>query len=210
MVSTDVRWQITGDYFENCSCDVVCPCLFSPAPALTSQPSSGSCEVPLAFHIDRGSYGNVALDGLNAVEIWRAPGPMANGNISVALYIDERASDEQRDAMQAIFSGAAGGPIGALAPLVGEFLGVKSVPIQFQAEGKHRSAQIPGIMDLRVSALPRLGSDEEIWVAAGHPFSPDKLALAVGDDGSTFADYGMRWDNSGKNGHYASISWSNG
>jgi hypothetical protein len=49
----------------------------------------------------------------------------------------------------------------------------------------------------------------EIWAAIGHPVAPDKLALAVGADGSTFTDHGMRWDNSGKNGHYAPISWSN-
>ncbi len=43
----------------------------------------------------------------------------------------------------------------------------------------------------------------------GHPAAPDRLALAMGGPGSTFADYGMRWDNSGRNGHYAPISWSN-
>jgi hypothetical protein len=49
----------------------------------------------------------------------------------------------------------------------------------------------------------------EAWAAIGHPVAPDKLALAVGSSGSTFTDHGMRWDNSGKNGHYAPISWSN-
>ena len=48
----------------------------------------------------------------------------------------------------------------------------------------------------------------EAWAAIGHPIAPDKLALAVGSSGSTFTDHGMRWDNSGKNGHYAPISWS--
>ena len=52
-------------------------------------------------------------------------------------------------------------------------------------------------------------SSGEIWAAVGHPVAPDKFALAVGGKGSTFADHGMRWDNSGKNGHYAPISWSN-
>jgi hypothetical protein len=48
-----------------------------------------------------------------------------------------------------------------------------------------------------------------MWANAGHPVAPDRLALAVGAQGSVFADYGMRWDNSGHNGHYAPISWSN-
>jgi hypothetical protein len=48
-----------------------------------------------------------------------------------------------------------------------------------------------------------------MWANTGHPVSPDKLALAVGAPGNTFSDHGMRWDNSGKNGHYAPIRWSN-
>ena len=47
-------WQLTGDYFENCNCDFICPCLFSAKPQLTSAPTQGACEVALAFHIDRG------------------------------------------------------------------------------------------------------------------------------------------------------------
>jgi len=60
-----------------------------------------------------------------------------------------------------------------------------------------------------VRPLPTLRADEEMWVAAGHPFNPDKLALAVGEAGSKFQDFGMRFDNSGRNGHYAAINWSN-
>jgi hypothetical protein len=122
-------WQISGDYFENCNCDVVCPCLFSPNPVLTSKPTAGACEVPIAFHIDRGTFGGMTLDGLNAVVVVRTPGPMAEGNWSLALYLDERVDDRQRQALQAIFSGAAGGPLAELAPLVSTVLGVKTVPI---------------------------------------------------------------------------------
>ncbi|MFL5625724.1 MAG: DUF1326 domain-containing protein, partial [Ktedonobacteraceae bacterium] len=56
MASTQTSWQITGDYFENCNCDVVCPCLFSPNPPLTSRPTAGACEVAFGFHIDQGRY----------------------------------------------------------------------------------------------------------------------------------------------------------
>jgi hypothetical protein len=103
------KWQLTGDYFENCNCDVVCPCLASPAAPLTSRPSRGACDVALAFHIDQGSYGDVALDGLSVVLAAHAPGPMADGNWAVAAYIDERADDRQTAALGAIFTGADGG-----------------------------------------------------------------------------------------------------
>src|SRR6266704_2561013 len=208
MTSTQTRWQIAGDYFENCNCDVVCPCLFSPNAPLTSKPTAGACEVPFSFHVDRGDYGGVTLDGLNVVLIAHTPGPMAEGNWSVAMYLDERANEQQRQALAAIFSGSAGGPLGALAPLISTVLGAKTVPITFMIDSKHRSVDIPTIMHLAVSPLPSMDPNNEIWALNAHPFSP-KLAMAVGEQNSTWTDYGMSWNNSGKNGHYASINWSN-
>jgi hypothetical protein len=202
------RWQIAGDYFENCNCDVVCPCLISPNPPMTSKPTAGACEVAFGFHIDHGDYGGTALDGLNVAMAVRTPGPMADGNWSLALYIDERANEQQRQALQAIFSGAAGGPIAALAPLVSTVLGVKTAPITFQKNGKHRSVEIPGTMHLAVHPLPSSDPANELWALNAHPFA-SSVAMAIGDANSTWSDYGMRWDNSGKNGHYAPINWSN-
>lgn len=207
--TTPTTWQISGDYFENCNCDVICPCVASPLGPLAAQPTQGACEAPLAFHVDSGSYGDVTLDELNAVVVLRTPGPMADGNGTVALYVDERADERQREALTAIFSGQAGGPMGALAPLVSEILGVKSVPINFHMEKRHRSVEVPGIMQLAVSATPNINPDEETWLTNAHPLFPEKIAIAVGDTGSVYEDYGMRWDNSGKNGHYAPYTWSN-
>ena len=201
-------WQIAGDYFENCSCNVVCPCLISPAAPLTSRPTQGVCDVALIFHVDKGSYGGTALDGLNVALAVHTPGPMGEGNWSVAAYIDERADDKQTEALGAIFTGAAGGPMAVLAPLIGKTLGVKKVPIRYKIDGNKRSAEIPGVLQIAVAPLPTAHPSGEMWVSAGHPVSPDKMALAVGAAGSTFSDYGMRWDNSGKNGHYAPIRWS--
>ena len=201
-------WQISGDYFENCSCAVVCPCLISTAAPLTSRPTEGVCDVALIFHVDKGSYGSTALDGLNVALAVHTPGVMADGNWSVAAYIDERADDKQTEALGAIFTGAAGGPMATLAPLIGKTLGVKKVPIRYKIDGKKRSAEIPGVLHMAVDPLPTAHPSGEMWANVGHPVSPDKLALAVGAAGNTFSDYGMRWDNSGKNGHYAPISWS--
>ena len=203
------KWQLSGDYFENCNCNVVCPCLFSPNAPLTSPPSEGMCNVALVFHIDKGSYGKVSLDGLNVAVVAHTPGIMGEGNWSLAVYIDERANEQQTAALGAIFGGSEGGPMAAFAPLVGKNLGVKKVAIKYAITGKSRSAEIPGIMHLTVEPLPTIHPSGEIWAAAGHPVAPDKFALAIGVKGSTFTDHGMRWDNSGKNGHYAPISWSN-
>lgn len=203
------KWQIAGDYFENCNCEVVCPCLCSSAPPLTARPSQGVCEVALVVHIDKGSWESQPLDGLNVALVGRTPGPMGDGNWSVAAYIDERADQQQTAALGAIFTGAEGGPMAAFAPLISNHLGVKKVPIRYAIQGKNRSVEIPGIMQMGVEPIPTFHPSGEAWAALGHPFAPDRLALAVGRAGSTFSDYGMRWDNSGKNGHYAPISWSN-
>ncbi|MDE3096482.1 MAG: DUF1326 domain-containing protein [Chloroflexota bacterium] len=203
-----MNWQLSGEYFENCNCDVVCPCLFSPAPQMTARPTQGACEVAFAFHVDRGSYGDTSIAGLNAALAIRSPGVMSEGNWSVAAYVDERADDRQREALQAIFTGAAGGPIANLAPLIGNVLGVKSVPIAWNQEGLRRSVEIPGIARIAVRAIPSGVPGSEIWASNASPFAP-AVSLAAGEDGSTFVDYGMRWDTTGKNAHYAPINWSN-
>src|SRR5258708_7187978 len=203
------KWQLSGDYFENCNCDVVCPCLVSTAAPLASRPTQGFCDVALLFHIEKGSYDATSLDGLNVALVAHAPGPMGEGNWTVAAYIDERANEQQTAALGAIFTGAEGGPMAAFAPLIANNLGVKKVPINYAVNDKNRSAQIPDVLNMQVAPLPTMHPSGEIWAAIGHPVAPDKLALAVGTSGSTFSDHGMRWDNSGKNGHYAPISWSN-
>ena len=107
-MATQVQWQLSGDYFENCNCSVVCPCFISKAAPLTSRPTEGECNVALIFHIDSGKYDGTALDGLNVALAVHTPGPMAEGNWSIAAYIDQRASDKQTEALGAIFSGGAG------------------------------------------------------------------------------------------------------
>ena len=97
----------------------------------------------------------------------------------------------------------------AFAPLIGTHLGAKKVAIRYSINGKSRSAEIVGIPQVAVEPLPTMHPSGETWAALGHPVAPDKMALAVGIARSTFADHGMRWDNSGKNGHYAPINWSN-
>ena len=205
-----VSWSIDGEYFENCNCTVACPCLFSTQPPLASMPTEGACEVTFAFHIERGAFGDASLDGLNVGMMARTPGPMIEGNWSVALYIDDRADERQQEALQAIFSGTAGGTMGSLAPLVGEVLGVKRVPITYTVEGKRRSVTIPDIMAMAVRPIASIaGEDNEMVATNAHPFALEGVVMAVGESGNSWTDYGYHWDNSGRNGLYAPIRWSN-
>ena len=204
------QWSIQGEYFENCSCAVVCPCVVSANAPFTSTPTEGVCDVTFAFHVARGAFGDVPLDGLSAALLAHIPGPMIEGNWQVALYVDERGDARQQAALTAIFSGAAGGAMGAFAPLVGEVLGVRSVPIAYDVQGTRRSVEIPGIMTMAVRPIPSaIGEDKEMVAVNAHPFAPEGVVMAVGEPGYTVSDYGMHWDNSGRNGHYAPIRWSN-
>src|SRR4029079_2782861 len=128
---------------------------------------------------------------------------MADGDWSVAAYIDQRANDEQTEALAAIFTGAAGGPMAAFTPLISKNLGVSKVAITFRIDGKTRSAEIPGILHMSVDPLPPMHASGEMWANIGHPVSPDAMVMAVGAAGNTFSDRGMRWDNYGKKGRSA-------
>ena len=120
-----LKWQVSGQYYETCSCDFVCPCLPG---GLAVSPTKGWCMFAMAFAVDSGTYGTVSLDGLGFIVLGFTPEAMAKGNWSVGLIADERASAEQREAITAIASGAAGGPMAALSGLIGKFLGVQPHP----------------------------------------------------------------------------------
>src|SRR5258708_5257955 len=136
--------------------------------------------------------------------IAHTPGPMGEGNWSVIYYLDERANEQQRQALVAIFTGTAGGPLGAWAPLISTVLGTKIVPIVFNIAGKRRSVEIPNIMHVAVQPLPSLDPDNEIWTLNAHPFSP-MVALAVGDQNNASTGYRTSWAEFGRSGDHAPI-----
>src|SRR5262245_55471275 len=104
-------WQISGHYYETCSCDYVCPCILG---QMAARPSKGSCTFAMGFKIDQGTYGALTLDGLGFIVLGFTPAEMGKGDWSVGVIADERSSAEQRDALVAIASGAAGGPMSAV------------------------------------------------------------------------------------------------
>src|SRR6185436_14799929 len=102
---TTPTWQATGQYYETCSCDFVCPCILG---QMAVKPTKGWCTFAMAMQIEKGNFGSVPLDGLGFIVVARTPEEMGKGNWSVGLIVDERASAEQRDAITAIASGASG------------------------------------------------------------------------------------------------------
>src|SRR5258707_10189630 len=170
-----MSWQIKGDYFETCSCDYLCPCIPS---NMAASPTKGHCDVALVYHIDQGGYGSTTLDDLNFVIVAHTPDIMGKGNWSVGLITDDRANPDQQQALTAIASGQAGGPPATLGPLLGNFLGAESKPIQFQKSGLSRSVSIPGLLDQACEGMPGAEPNTPIYIEnVAHP-SNSRLALA--------------------------------
>src|SRR5581483_11509917 len=125
-------WRIEGEYMESCNCTFVCPCIGS---NLAARPSEGDCKAALAMRIGKGEKDGVKLDGVAFIVLLHSPGAMAEGNMTVGLIVDQRASDAQAKAIADIATGAAGGPMAALGPLVGKVAGVEKRPIRFEKHG---------------------------------------------------------------------------
>ena len=199
-------WQLSGDYFESCTCDYLCPCIPS---NMAARPTHGHCIFALAFQVARGRYGDVPLDGLAFAVVARTPSVMGEGNWSVGVIVDERASAAQRDAITGIASGQAGGPMAAVGPLVGTFLGVESKPIRFEKNGMRYSVSIPGVLDQAVEGVPSAAKPGEPLFVDNtlHPAN-SRLALAKATR-SHVSVFGLKWDDtSGRNnGHFAPFAW---
>jgi hypothetical protein len=198
------RWHIDGEYFESCNCELLCPCLLSHAQA---RPTEGHCDVVLGIRIAQGTYGAVDISGLNAVQAMTTPGIMAKGNGTLAVYVDSRANDTQRAALEAIFTGAAGGPPSLFGSMISTRLPTKIAQIEFKSDGKTWQLSIPGITDVTVEGVAGV-DNQNVWLDnVGHPFS-QRLAAAKASS-SHYKDHSLNFDNSGRNGHFSAIRWSN-
>lgn len=200
-------WHIEGQYMETCNCSFVCPCIGS---NLTATPTEGDCKAAITMKIDKGQKDAVKLDGLSFIVLLYSPKAMAEGNMVVGLIVDERASNEQMEAIGAIASGSAGGPMAALAPLVSRMAGIERRPIRFEKSGMKYAVTAGELIDQSLEGVPgpaRPG--EPIYLDnTCHPVNA-KLALARALH-SKFHAFGIDWDDSSgtRNGHFAPFSWN--
>lgn len=197
-------WKISGQYQETCNCDFVCPC---PLTGL-AESTHGTCTFAMAYRIDNGSFDGVGLDGVKFIIVGKTPENMDRGNWKVGLIIDSAASDQQKEAVTAIASGQAGGPVAALAGLIGEFAGVEYRAINFSGEGNRWSVSADGLVEQGVQGQAGLGGENLYLDNAGHP-AANRLALGH-STGTRINAFGITYEEaSGRNnGHFAPFSWS--
>jgi hypothetical protein len=146
-------WNLTGSYFETCSCDVVCPCTAS----LSLGATKDRCNALLVFRVKSGDVDGTDVSGLTVAAIADTPKVMSEGNWRLGVIIDEAASEEQAEKLGAVFSGTLGGPMEALGPLVGENLGVERLPIEVTEEGLKHSIRVGDAVDFEIEDVVPFG-----------------------------------------------------
>jgi hypothetical protein len=167
-----MAWSLKGSYVETCSCDLICPCNASFDHGATYD----YCRVVLAFDIKEGEIDGTDVAGLSVVAVADTPKVMTDGNWKLGMYIDERAGDEQADKLGQVFSGGLGGPMGALAPLVGEVLGVERARIELVDDGLRHSVRIGDAIDFEIEDIVPFG------VETGEPVRFAGMAHPVASD----------------------------
>jgi hypothetical protein len=167
-----MSWKIAGSYFETCSCDVVCPCTASLALGATHD----YCRVVLVFHVKDGDVEGVDVSGLTVAAVAETPKVMTDGNWKLGVFIDAAASDEQAEKLGGVFSGALGGPMEALGPLVGENLGVERATIEVREQGLMHSVKIGDSVDFEIEDIVPFGvesGEPARLVGIFHPAGPE-------------------------------------
>ena len=167
-----MAWNLKGNYVETCSCELMCPCNLSFDHGATYD----YCRVTLVFDILEGDVDGTDIGGLKVALVADTPKVMTEGNWKLGVFIDEQASEEQGDKLVQVFSGQLGGPMGALAPLVGEILGVERAPIEVHDDGVRHSVRIGDAVDFEIEDVVPFG------VETGQPIRFDGMFHPVGSD----------------------------
>ena len=199
-----MAWHLKGSYVETCSCELMCPCNLSFDHGATYD----YCRVTLVFNIQEGEVDGTDIGGLKVAIIADTPKVMTEGNWRVGLFVDEKATDEQAEKLTGVFSGQLGGPMAALAPLIGELLGVERAAIEVVDDGLRHSVRIGSGIDFEVEDIVPFGVETGRPIRFDgmfHPVAPD-LTMAEAKRSSINA-FGIQYD--GKSGLSTSeFSWA--
>lgn len=195
-------WWTKGLLFENCNCQLVCPGHVSFKQLCTHD----RCLGLWAMHFQEGEYGGTSLASLNAAIAWDSPQHMIAGGWTTALYLDERASERQLEAIESILSGGAGGPWQVLARFVGKRLESQVVPIQFENAARKKRMWVDGLFDTSIEAIRGRNKAEEVTFSNmfNQIHSPEQV-LALG--GTRCTDRRMPFTTDGTHALYSRFVW---
>jgi len=139
-----MAYSLEGTLLEVCNCNVLCPCWIG------EDPDNGTCDTVVAYHFDKGAVDGVDVSGHTLALLAHVPGNILKGNWKVAVYIDDKASEAQKQAIVDVWTGKKGGPVADLAGLVGEIVAVEQAPISFKLHEGKGSVQIGDVVDMEM------------------------------------------------------------
>ena len=197
-------WTLKGDFVLSCNCTVFCPCVISLG---QHQPTEGNCQGWAGIRIEEGRFADVDISGINVGLLLDIPGPLARGNWTAALYIDERASIYAVKALTKIFTGKAGGSTGLLKILVGSFLGVRTEKIIYEVDGDTRIFQIPKIIEGVVKPIPGKDKGENVVVQNTGYWVGKDVTIARAETSRVRA-FGRNWNFAGRSAEIVRLDWA--
>jgi len=199
-----MSWNLTGSYVETCSCELMCPCNMS----LDHGATYDFCRVVLVFNIREGEIEGTDIGGRKVAAIADTPKVMTDGNWRLGVFIDDQATDEQFSKLVQVFGGELGGPMAALAPLVGEMLGVERAAIDISDDGLRHSVRVGDAIDFEVEDIVPFGKPERTPVRFDGMFHPVASNLTMAEAKRSRIDaFGIRYE--GKTGlSTAEFAWA--
>ena len=200
-------WRMTADEVVTCNCAWGCPCQFN------ALPTKGRCEALAAIRVRQGTYGKTKLDGVTFAAAYWWPKAIHEGNGTVCLAIDEKATPEQRDAILNIASGKNGGTFFEIfASTITTALDPMFVPITFQTDRDKRVAalKVPGLGEFRAEPIKNPVTGEEHRARIQLPNGFDYKEAEVGNCVMNKATFGgKKIDNQNTYAQFAQVEWSN-
>ncbi len=199
-----MSWKLEGDFYENCSCDAICPCTWSNLAHKATR--DDYCRFALAFDIEKGEIDGVELSGRSFVMIADTPPNMADGNWRVGVLVDDAANAEQVGKLGQVLSGELGGPPAALGPLLGEFLGIEQAPISIESDGKKHKIKVGDSVDFAGERVTIESGDQvTLTNIVTHPAGPT-LGLAPASSSKVSA-FGIEYSGKDLSGFANRFSW---
>ena len=124
-----MAYHLEGRLLEVCNCRVLCPCWIG------EDPDFGTCDTIVAWRFDKGTVNGVDVSGRTIALIAHIPGNILQGNWRAAVYLDDKVTPQQEEAILGVYTGKLGGPVADLVKLIGEVVSVERVPITFDVRG---------------------------------------------------------------------------
>lgn len=206
------QWRVVGDFIDFCKCTVPCPCSWGQAP------TTGDCDGIIAWHVREGNYGEVKLDGLSVAGLGQFEGNIWEDETKMraGFILDERADEAQREALQTIFSGQAGGwPEMFAQTSLGEMLGMEIAPIDVEVsdDADSWSVSISGIANGKTEVLTGPtsvpGKHVRVQNIPGAEPGPNSGPTTYGVGQDAKADgFGLNFDVSGRSSKHIPFEWS--